>query len=179
MNVKRFLVKRMKVIYVQGKTVNKVPILFTPEMQHGISRLNKFRKQIGVSKDNHYLFPCSTKCSVNAVKPWDIVHEVAFKCSGLKEPGRITSNKIRKHVATVLQLLDLNETKLSWLADHLGHSIDVHRIWYRQEESTVELTRVARVLLAKDDGIQFTNKKIQDLKGLYIVYICIHVHKYV
>ena len=67
-------------------------------MQHGISRLIKFREQIGVNRDNPYLFPCSTKGSINAGKPWDIVHdEVAFKCSGLKEPSIITSTKIRKH----------------------------------------------------------------------------------
>ena len=62
----KILAKRMKFIYVQGKTVNKVPILFTTEMQHGISRLIKFREQIGVNKDNPYLFPCSTKGSINA-----------------------------------------------------------------------------------------------------------------
>ena len=91
----KILAKRMKVIYVQGKIINKVPILFTVDMQDGIMRLNKFREQIGVSKDNPYLFPCSTKGSVNSVKPWDIVHEISFNCSGLKEPGRITSTKVR------------------------------------------------------------------------------------
>ena len=100
------------------------------------------------------------------MKPWDIIHEISFNCSGLKEPGRITSTKVRKQLATVLQLLDLSKAELSSLADHLGHSMDVHRIWYRQEESTVELTSVARVLLAKDDGVPFTNKKIRDLTGL-------------
>ena len=45
----KILAKRMKVIYVQGKTVNKVPILFTVDMQDGIKWLVKFREQIGVS----------------------------------------------------------------------------------------------------------------------------------
>ena len=55
-------------------------------------------------------------------------------------------------MATVLQLLDMTDAKLSWVTDHLGHTGDVHKLWYRQEESTVELTKVAKILIAKDCG---------------------------
>ena len=66
-------------------------------------------------------------------------------------------------MATVLQLLDMNKAELSWVTDHLGHSADVHKRWYRQEESTVELTKVAKILVAKDKGKSFHSKKIKDI----------------
>ena len=59
----------------------------------------------------------------------------------------------------------MNEAELSWVTDHLGHSADVHKLWYRQEESTVELTKVAKVLMAKDNGERFHNKTMAELCG--------------
>ena len=68
-------------------------------------------------------------------------------------------------MATVLQLLDMNNAELEWITEHLGHTQDVHKTWYRQEASTVELTKVAKILIAKDVGVEFTNKKMNDLTG--------------
>ena len=76
---------------------------------------------------------------------------MASKAS-LCKPELVSSTRIRKELATTLQLLDMNEAELTWVSNHLGHSVNVHKQWYRQEESTMELTKVARVLMAKDDG---------------------------
>lgn len=47
----------------------------------------------------------------------------------------------------------------------MGHTKDVQFNWYRKEDSTIELTKVARALMQVDvgsrDGLQ--NKKIDDL----------------
>ena len=119
---------------------------------------------MGVEASNNFLFPRPTRGSLNALRGWDAVHEIASKAS-LKRPDLVTSTKIRKQMATVLQLLDMNEAELSWVTDHLGHSADVHKLWYRQEESTVELTKVAKVLMAKDNGERFHNKTMAELCG--------------
>ena len=55
------------------------------------------------------------------------MHEIAHKAV-LKKPELITSSKIRKHMATVLQLLDMNAAELEWVTEHLGHTTDVHII---------------------------------------------------
>ena len=89
----------------------------------------------------------------------------------LQKPELMTSTKIRKHMATVLQLLDMTEAELNWVTDHLGHTPDVHKMWYRQEESTVELTKVAKILMAKDRGEAFHNKKMKDLCGKMPFYV--------
>ena len=68
-------------------------------------------------------------------------------------------------MATVFQVLNMNEAELTWVTNHLGHTADVHKRWYRQEESTVELTKIAQLLVARDEGKNFKNKKINEVLG--------------
>jgi len=67
-------------------------------------------------------------------------------------PEAITSTKLRKYIATVSQTAALTELDVDWLARHLGHDIRVHRQFYRLHESTAELAKVSKLLLAVDAG---------------------------
>jgi len=75
-------------------------------------------------------------------------------------------------MATVLQLLDMTNAELEWVTEYLGHTADVHKNWYRQEASTVELTKVAKVLMAKDQNFNFKNKKMKEITGIifFVLY---------
>ena len=53
--------------------------------------------------------------------------------SKLKKPNLVTSTKMHKQMATVSQLLDMNNTKLEWVTVHLEHTPNVQKTWYRQE----------------------------------------------
>ena len=64
-------------------------------------------------------------------------------------------------MATVLQLMVLNKAERKWVTNHLGNSEGVHDTSYRQEPSTVELTKVARILINKDKGASPKKKNIQ------------------
>ena len=57
--------------------------------------------------------------------------KVVKLCPGLENPERITSTKLRKHVPTLMQLADLNESELEQLAEFLGHNSKVHKDFYR------------------------------------------------
>ena len=50
------------------------------------------------------------------------------------------------------QTAALTELDVDWLARHLGHDIRVHRQFYRLHESTAELAKVSKLLLAVDAG---------------------------
>ena len=91
--------------------------------------------------------------------------KVLDQIEGLISPGRIRSTELRKYCATVLKIADLSDGDLRWLADHMGHNIDIHREFYRLRESTVELTKVSRILLAIDEGKahNFSGKKISEI----------------
>ena len=100
--------------------------------------------------------------SVNRLDDWQTVKTVASRAS-LYKPELMISTRIRKELATTLQLLDMTDAELTWVSNHLGHSVNVHKQWYPQEESTVELTKVAKILIAKDDGINFLNNRMIDI----------------
>ncbi|KAK3724615.1 hypothetical protein QZH41_011044 [Actinostola sp. cb2023] len=65
----------------------------------------------------------------------------------------------RKYIATVSQTAALTEVDVDWLARHLGHDVRVHREFYRLHESTAELAKVSKLLLAVDNG------NLESLKG--------------
>ena len=57
----------------------------------------------------------------------------------------------------------MNDVELTSVSNHLGHSVNIHKHWYCQEESTVELTKVPKILITKDDGINLSNKRMTDI----------------
>ena len=68
----------------------------------------------------------------------------------------------------MLQLLDMTDAELLWLTNHLGHSKDIHLQWYRKEYLTIELTKVAKVLMSVDQGKILKNKKIDSLQPVMV-----------
>jgi len=55
-------------------------------------------------------------------------------------------------MATVSQIFELKESETDWLAQHLTHNITVHREFYRLHDSSVELAKVSKLLLAVESG---------------------------
>ena len=61
----------------------------------------------------------------------------------------------------------MTDAELKLVADHLGHNINIHYNIYRQPTSLIEKTKVARVLVAVDNGcIESFNGR--DLKNIDI-----------
>jgi len=83
----------------------------------------------------------------------------------LEKPEAVTSTRLRKYVATVSQILDLQENELDWLARHLGHDIRVHREYYRLHDSTIELAKVGKLLYTVDEGktTQWAGKSLDEI----------------
>lgn len=83
----------------------------------------------------------------------------------LQHPDVITSTNLRKYVATVSQLIDMDHNELGWLATHLGHDIQIHKQFYRMQESTLEMAVVGNLLMAIDEGRahQFKGKNLRDI----------------
>ena len=66
----------------------------------------------------------------------------------LKTPSVITSISLKKYVATVSQLVDMDENETGWLANHQGHDLHVHKEFYRMQESKHETAVVGNLLVA-------------------------------
>ena len=142
-----------------------------------IDSLVQHRSQVGIADTNKYLFPRGE--GENYLVGWGTLQAIS-KQIVLKKPKLITPTRTRKWLATMMQLLDMTDAELTWLTNHMGHSKNVHFAWYRREDTTIELAKVATVLSAINDGEDIANKKIDTLmcadneKGCYILlYLCI------
>ena len=106
-----------------------------------------------IPQDNKYVFARSSKGSLGHLRGWDCVSaNVKDIERNLKMPKEITSTKLRKYIATVSQAAALTEVDVDWLARHLGHDVRIHREFYRLHESTAELAKVSKLLMAVDSG---------------------------
>ncbi|XP_050056575.1 uncharacterized protein LOC126555514 [Aphis gossypii] len=74
------------------------------------------------------------------------------KESGAKYPENITSTRLRKHVATVTQLLNLTEGDIEQLATFMGHTKDVHKQFYRLSDNAFQVAKVSKLLLMMENG---------------------------
>lgn len=59
----------------------------------------------------------------------------------------------------------MNENEVEWLASNMGHSIKVHRDFYRLQSSVLEMAKVGKLLCAVEQGQthKFANKTLADL----------------
>ncbi|KAL3870380.1 hypothetical protein ACJMK2_038448, partial [Sinanodonta woodiana] len=103
----KLLAKRLNVCHVSGNRGKKVPIILTPDATRGIITAMKYRS----SAENGHIWG------------WESVRHCAHKCDA-KYPELLTSTKIRKYLATAIQLLDRTDPELRLVTEHLGHLID-------------------------------------------------------
>lgn len=114
-----------------------MPILFTLQLQKSLKYLIELRKTVSfIEYENIYLFPLPQ--SLSCLRASDVIRKCSKLC-GAKNPENITSTRLRKHVATVAQLLNMSEGDIEQLATFMGHSTDVHNNFYRLSESAFQV----------------------------------------
>ncbi|GFR87870.1 hypothetical protein ElyMa_006087600 [Elysia marginata] len=137
-------------IEIRGKRGRKVPVLLTMKHKERIDCLLKYREQAGVSHENPFLFPRSGNV-LSCLRSCDVLRKFARKC-GASQPDLLSSTSLRKHIATISQILNLKNHELDALAGFLGHDINVHRNFYRLPEDTVQLAKVGKILHELNNG---------------------------
>ena len=166
-----FTLFRLDLVEVTGKRGRTVPIILTPEVRESIDLLNSNRIAIGLPVANPYVFARVNKQSLSYARGCDCLRKVTSSIN-LQQPKLITSTKLRKYIATVSQVASLSENDLDWVAKHLGHDIRIHRDFYRLHDSTIELAKVSKLLLAIDGG------DIKALAGKSLKDIQLHGNAY-
>ncbi|KAK3909349.1 Ubiquitin carboxyl-terminal hydrolase 33 [Frankliniella fusca] len=74
---------------------------------------------------------------------------------GPSEPHLLTGTKLRKLVATTIQLLNLRENELAPFATFMGHDIRIHTEFYRLSSDTMKLAEV-------EDGVEDIDDDVVD-----------------
>jgi hypothetical protein len=87
-----------------------------------------------------------------------------------------------KICVVLFQLFDLNNGEMEWLANHMGHDIKIHKDFYRLHDSTIEIAKVSRLLLAIDAGkaAKFKGKGLEDINidGIILFLFLVNEHIY-
>ena len=151
-------------VEIIGKRNRKVPVLLTPDVKNAVEALISTREDASVSSANEYVFAVNDGKSTKSFRGNDVIRQ-ACSMVELKNPSVITSTSLRKYVATVSQLVDMDENEMGWLAKHLGHDLHVHKEFYRMQESTLEMAVVGNLLVAIDEGRahKFKGKNLRDI----------------
>lgn len=156
------LCKHFVRLEIRGKRGRKVPVLLTPAMVDSLNLLVEKRKECGVADNNSYMY--ARPYAMSHYRGSDCIRYFVKAC-GAKNPLSLTSTKLRKHVATLSKVLNLNDTELDQLADFLGHDIRVHRQFYRLPEGTLQLAKISKILMALEQGrlSEFKGKTLDDI----------------
>lgn len=82
-----------------------------------------------VPQENPYLFALAGSSSKWIDGP-STLRRYAKSC-GAENPETITSSRLRKQIATVLQILNLSEVEMEQIAKFMGHTKKTHEQFYR------------------------------------------------
>ena len=158
------LCKYFKRLEIRGKRGRKVPLLITKELESAIHLLVKLRESVGVNSNNKFVFAIPTMNSLQYMRGHDAIRK-HVKLSSLKCPEAVSSTKLRKHIATLSQLINLEERELEMLAGFLGHDIKVHRDFYRLPEDTLQIAKCGKLLMLMDKGNvgDFAGKSLDEI----------------
>ncbi|KAF0709040.1 Reverse transcriptase domain-containing protein, partial [Aphis craccivora] len=116
-----------------------------------------------INKDNPYLFPL-TQSPNNCVRASDLIRKFGDEC-GAQHPENITSTRLRKHVATVTQLLNLSEGDIEQLSTFMENSVNVHKEYYRLSDNAFQVAKVGKLLfmMGKGQGNKYRGKSLDEI----------------
>lgn len=126
-------------------------------MKDSIDLILKIRNSVNVFEQNEYLFAIPYT-AVGCYRGSDCLRKAANEC-GSSSPKLLTSTKLRKHIATMSQLLNLSTNDREQLANFMGHDLSIHNEYYRLPDNTLQVSRVSKILLAMESG------QLHELRG--------------
>ena len=145
---------------IKGKRGRIVPILITAEIAEWVKILLEHRHKF-IAEDNQYLF-ANTGNSYH--RGCDVLRKYASLC-GAQRPHLLTTTRLRKHVASLAQVLALKEHEMDMLASFMGHDLRIHREFYRMPLDVLQVAKVSKVFLACEEGRinEFAGKCLSDI----------------
>lgn len=122
------LAKSFKRVVTLGKGSKPVPILFSTQLQEFIDVLLSLRQKY-VSENNEYLF-ANPNTQNRCLSGYHALKKLAQN-SGVSDINLFTSTRLRKQIATILQVLNVTDTDIEQFAAFLGHTKKTHENYYR------------------------------------------------
>ncbi|KAG5870391.1 hypothetical protein JTB14_037704 [Gonioctena quinquepunctata] len=83
---------------------------------------------------------------------------MAMACN-IENIEAITATCLRKHIATIAQLISMGDNDLEQLSNHLGHEKATHLNFYRKTDDKLQIAEVSELLLFME------NKSVGEYRG--------------
>ncbi|XP_072015345.1 uncharacterized protein [Amphiura filiformis] len=141
------LVKFMWRLEINGKFDRTVPLLVTSKLKRSLDVLVENRSKANISSSNTFLF--AIQWSPNPIRGCDALRKHSNLC-GATQPELLRSTRLRKHVAVMSQVMNLENNELDVLANFLGHNINIHREYYRLPDAALQVAKVSKLLVAME-----------------------------
>nr|CAI5856857.1 unnamed protein product [Callosobruchus analis] len=155
----RALTLTYKRVVAGGKGSRGIVILFPPKVQRYINVVLEIRNKQNIIPDrNPYLFAYPEVSVRSTPYQWvrgGIVLKRFAKSCKIDNPSAMTSNRLRKQIATLMQIVDLDKNEYSQLDRFMGHTEKTHQEFY---EITQDAYQVAKNLFDQGKGTQYRNK---------------------
>ncbi|CAH0556875.1 unnamed protein product [Brassicogethes aeneus] len=145
----RVLTNNYKRIVNGGKGSRAVVILVPKLLQNFITILLEHRSKY-ISSDNEYVFAMPGS-RIKWGKGDVAIRTLADKIK-LDNAQAISSNKLRKQIATVMQILNLNKAEIKQFSDFMGHTLKTHEEFYELPVDIYQTAKVSKILLMMEKG---------------------------
>jgi hypothetical protein len=158
------LCKMFMRIEIVGKRDKTVPVLLSNQVQKALAVLMNYRAEAGIRESNQFFFAYCH--SDHHLRGCDVLRVASENC-GAERPSTLRSTSLRKHVATLSQVINMKDNELDVLAQYMGHDIAVHRQFYRLPNDVLQTSKIAKILLAMEKGQlgNLAGKSLDDLLG--------------
>ncbi|KAK5647985.1 hypothetical protein RI129_002877 [Pyrocoelia pectoralis] len=160
----KLLSAHFKRIITIGKGSRSIPVLFPKNVETYVDTLLTTREKNGlIPKENPFLFAL-----IGSKGKWmdgsSVLRKYAASC-GAENPKTLTSSRLRKQIATVLQVLNLNDTEKEQMASFMGHTMKTHSEFYRLPQEVYQTAKIAKLLLIMDKGkgAEFQGKALEEI----------------
>ena len=176
--IERKLTSSMNLLKVQGKMGKGVPVLLSTEDYELLKCLlndPKCQKEVFLFQSDgdrpyrgdkmlHDLTRTVELEKPEAIRQVMTLFQKSFKISN-KLHTKINrfifrATALRKYLATVIQVMALPKYQMKWVAEHLGHNLEVHAKYYRQSIESVEVAKISKLMYLVDGA------NMQNLKGM-------------
>lgn len=145
-----------------GKASRKISILLTTEMHENLQIMLR-KRELYVHDSVQFVFARPGN-HMTPIEGHLAIKKVAEEAQVSNIPA-FTSTNLRKHLATMSQVLNIDVLEQDLLAQFMGHDLNVHRDYYRRPQGVIEKCKVAQVLIAINSGKnkdQFKNTSYLD-----------------
>ena len=143
--VEMMFAKYYTLLRLPGKGGNFVPNLIPPKT---LEVIDLMINDDNLKSDNYFF---QTEGGEQFYRSIDVLRKYAEEFN-LHNKKMFRSTKLRKYLATAAQVLDLPQNQRVWVADFLGHDLNVHHKYYRMHTDAANLAKMTILLYNADKG---------------------------